>query len=158
MVFVSLFFFPVLATEPAHPEVTLGKSTGLPIPRHACIKTTPINARTGPGKRYPIEHVFLWRAPVEIIDEFDTWRKIRDFEGAIGWIHQNFLTGSRVVQVKQDIFLKNGESEEARPIAQVKTNALGKLKKCGKNACQIKFDSMTGWLPKTSLWGLKDDE
>lgn len=135
-----------------------GRSTGLPLPRMACIKTTPINARTGPGKRYPIEHVFLWRAPVEIIDEFDTWRKVRDREGAIGWIHQNFLTGSRVLQIKQDELLRSYEDPSSRPIAQVKMNALGKLKKCSSTYCQVKFETMTGWLPKSCIWGLKEEE
>ncbi|MHC4174421.1 MAG: SH3 domain-containing protein [Planctomycetota bacterium] len=26
--------------------------------------------------------------PVQVIAEFDTWRKIRDWEGAEGWVHR----------------------------------------------------------------------
>ena len=33
--------------------------------------------------------------PVEIIQEFDTWRKIRDVDGSEGWLHQNLLQGKR---------------------------------------------------------------
>ena len=33
--------------------------------------------------------------PVEVIAEYDTWRKIRDWQGTVGWVHQSMLDGGR---------------------------------------------------------------
>ena len=33
--------------------------------------------------------------PVEIVAEYENWRKIRDWQGASGWVHQSLLTGKR---------------------------------------------------------------
>ena len=68
----------------------------LPVPRFVTLKGDEVNVRAGPGRRYPINWVFLRRSmPVEVVAEFDTWRKIRDFEGIEGWVHQSLLSGRR---------------------------------------------------------------
>ena len=63
------------------------KGSGLPIPRFASLKSDEVNVRTGPGSRYPIDWVFKRKGmPVEIVAEFENWRKIRDWQGAGGWV------------------------------------------------------------------------
>ena len=53
---------------------------GLPVPRFVTLRSDEVNVRTGPGERYPIEWVFTRKGmPVEILAEFDVWRKIRDW-------------------------------------------------------------------------------
>ena len=70
--------------------------SGLPVPRFVTLKGDEVNVRAGPGRRYPINWVFLRQEmPVEVVAEFDTWRKIRDFEGTEGWVHQSLLSGRR---------------------------------------------------------------
>lgn len=65
-----------------------GPKTGLPLPRFVSLRSGEVNLRTGPGARYPVEWVLVYRhMPVEIIAEFDTWRKIRDWQGTVGWVH-----------------------------------------------------------------------
>ena len=65
------------------------QGSGLPLPRFVSMRTAEINLRTGPGVQYPIEWVYRRQhLPVEIIAEFRTWRKIRDWQGAQGWVHQ----------------------------------------------------------------------
>ena len=72
------------------------KGSGLPIPRFASLRSDEVNVRTGPGSRYPIDWVFKRKAmPVEIVAEYENWRKIRDWQGASGWVHQSLLTGKR---------------------------------------------------------------
>ncbi len=70
--------------------------SGLPLPRFATTRSTPINVRVGPGTRYAVAWVYVKAGtPVEIVQEFDTWRKIRDVDGSEGWMHQNLLSGKR---------------------------------------------------------------
>ena len=75
---------------------TQRKGSGLPIPRFATLKSDEVNVRTGPGSRYPIDWVFKRKGmPVEIVAEFENFRKIRDWQGASGWVYQGLLTGKR---------------------------------------------------------------
>jgi len=49
--------------------------------------------RAGPGTRFPIEWTYQRRdLPVEIVREFELWRRIRDVEATEGWVHQSTLT------------------------------------------------------------------
>ena len=75
---------------------TQRKGSGLPIPRFASLRSDEVNVRTGPGARYPVDWVFKRKTmPVEIVAEYENWRKIRDWQGASGWVHQSLLTGKR---------------------------------------------------------------
>src|SRR5471030_3132986 len=72
------------------------KGSGLPLPRFASLKSDEVNVRTGPGPRYPVDWVFKRKMmPVEIVAEYENFRKIRDWQGAGGWVHQSLLSGKR---------------------------------------------------------------
>ena len=89
----------------AAPAIAAAAETpsGLPLPRFVTTRSTPINVRVGPGTRYDVAWIYkVAGTPVEIIQEFDTWRKIRDVDGSEGWVHQNMLSGSRAGYVAQD--------------------------------------------------------
>ena len=61
------------------------KGSGLPLPRFASLKSDEVNVRTGPGPRYPVDWVFKRKMmPVEIVAEYENFRKIRDWQGAGG--------------------------------------------------------------------------
>ena len=80
-----------LAADP--PSNAQRKGTGLPLPRFASLRADEANVRAGPGTRYPIEWVFRRKGmPVEIVAEFENYRKIKDWQGASGWVHQSLLT------------------------------------------------------------------
>src|ERR1700757_4096765 len=84
----------VLAADP--PSNNQRKGSGLPLPRFASLRSDEVNVRTGPGTRYPVDWVFKRKGmPVEIVAEFENWRKNRDLQGASGWVHQSLLTGKR---------------------------------------------------------------
>src|SRR5262245_34959241 len=87
----------VFDCEPAVAQaVTARKGSGLPVPRFASLRSDEVNVRTGPGTRYPVDWVFKRKfMPVEVVAEFENWRKIRDWQGASGWVHQSLLTGRR---------------------------------------------------------------
>ncbi len=110
LVFMSLFVSPVLAQEAADVPAASGteapkagniSSSGLPIPRFVTLASEKVFVRTGPALRYPIKWVYQRsNLPVEIVQEFDTWRKIRDMDGDDGWVHQSLLSGDRYGIVK----------------------------------------------------------
>ena len=71
------------------------------LPRFVSTRSAPINVRVGPGTRYDIAWIFKKPGlPVEITQEYDTWRKIRYVDGDEGWIHQSLLIGRRTAIVQ----------------------------------------------------------
>ena len=74
--------------------------TGLPLPRYASLKTDRVNLREGPSKDHATKWVYQRAGlPVEITAEFDIWRKVRDSEGAEGWVLHSLLSGRRTALV-----------------------------------------------------------
>jgi len=80
-------------------NVNLGPS-GLPVPRFVSLKAEKVNVRRGPSSDHPVAWVFQRKSlPVEIVAEFENWRRIRDSEGEEGWILQSMLAGKRTAVV-----------------------------------------------------------
>ncbi len=137
--------------------------TGLAVPRFVSLRSNHINARSGPGTRYPIEWVYFQKsAPVEIIAEFELWRKIKDWQGSESWVHKSTLAGKRFVKIitpgENNIYAK--DDFKARVIAKVEDEVVGEIKKCpvNTNFCLIKFDNIEGWIPRQNLYGIYPDE
>ncbi len=137
--------------------------SGLTLPRFASLRSNHINARSGPGSRYPIEWVYMQKmAPVQIIAEFELWRKIKDWQGSESWVHKSMLSGKRSVKVvtpgENNIYDKPNYQSEI--IAKVEDEVVGEVIKCpsGKSFCLIKFETIEGWMPKNNLFGVFSDE
>jgi len=76
-------------------ETTTGSVSGLPIPRFVSLKSDRVNARSGPNKDQEVRWVYTHVGmPVEINAEFENWRRIRDWEGAEGWVYHTLLSAS----------------------------------------------------------------
>jgi len=91
--FGSVTVMPAKAT--AAQNGTVGPS-GLPLPRFVSLKSGRVNARIGPGVNYPVDWLYLKPGlPVEITQEFENWRRVRDSDGSEGWINQSLLSGKR---------------------------------------------------------------
>ena len=153
--FLSVLIFIFLFSAQAQAQ------TGLPLPRFVSLRSNQVNLRTGPGFRYPVEWVYLKSdLPVEITAEFETWRRIKDFNGKEGWINQPMLSGRRTVRVKQDSLLLRAASEDALPLAKIESGAIGRLMLCpaAVGLCKVEFDHFQGWVFKSRLWGVYPDE
>lgn len=158
------FFLSVLLLL-VHPvgaqNVTVGGVTKLPVPRFVSIRSDRVYARTGPGTRYPIQWIYQQKnLPVEIIQEFDTWRKIRDIDGEEGWIHQSLLSGKRYAMLKlsQAEPLLRTKAVDARPVALAESRSLLEIRSCDQNWCDLSASGYTGWMPVESLWGVYEGE
>src|SRR5512147_860147 len=75
-------------------------TSGLPIPRYVSLKSDHVNVRAGPTKDNDVAWVYTRAGlPVEITAEFENWRRIRDWEGAEGWVYHSLLSGKRTATV-----------------------------------------------------------
>ena len=139
---------------------TVGTETGLPIPRYVTLRAKEVNVRAGPGVRYPIEWVYQRpNLPVEVIAEFDTWRKIRDPDGTEGWVHQQMLSGRRAVLViGAERLLRRTPEPNAPTVARLEIGVIGWLDGCRQDWCEVDVAGLDGWIPRSHIWGVRADE
>lgn len=154
-------------------EVSVGPVTKLPLPRYASLKTDRVNLREGPSK----DHRTLWvfrRAglPVEIVAEFETWRRIRDAEGTEGWVLHSLLSGRRTALVtapkgvdkSAQVTLYAKSDATSGEQARLEAGVIGSVKSCAKNWCRIivalpqSRDDVDGYIPQDRLWGVYPNE
>lgn len=137
------------------------RSTDLPLPRYVSLRSDKVYARAGPALRYPIKWIYKRNGlPVEIVQEFDNWRKVRDYEGEEGWVHTSLLSGERTALVWGDALvpMREGFSNNARLIARVEPMVVAALDKCSENWCRIETGGYRGWVERNFLWGIYEDE
>lgn len=165
MRFAAAFFlfFALLtgvAAAASEPEEEKVFTSGLPLPRFASFRTNEVNMRTGPGTRYPIEWVYKHKGlPVEILSEFEIWRRVRDSEGSEGWVHKSSLSGKRMAIVTgapRDLL--DNDKDGARVMAHLDTGAVGQVVSCSEVWCRLKFDGIKGYLRKEQFWGVYPNE
>ena len=129
------------------------------LPRFVSLRADKVNVRAGPGVRYPIAWVFLRQGlPVEIVAEFELWRKIRDRDSAEGWIHKNLLSGNRSAIIKggiQTLFRRPGGTI---PVLRAEPGVQGRLLACQKTHCRLRIAGTEGWLRRKNLWGVYGHE
>src|SRR5499426_3958988 len=137
------------------------KGSGLPIPRFASLRSDEVNVRTGPGTRYPVDWVFKRKGmPVEIVAEYEVWRKFRDWQGASGWVHQSLLTGKRsfIIPAKPANLHKT-PAASAEVMAKLEPEVMGEIRSCAGDWCRVRVTSgVSGWLERTAFWGVYKSE
>ncbi len=140
------------------PANQLGLS-GLPVPRFVSLKNDKVNVRKGPSSEHALAFTFQQKGlPVEITAEFETWRRIRDAEGAEGWILQNMLSGKRTALVAPGrkgsyLNLMYGPSIESGAVARLASGVVGEIKKCDGTWCRVVSSGFDGYVDQNMVWG-----
>ena len=157
MIRVAAFVLCLLA---ALPVLAQGRGDALPIPRYVSLKSDEVNVRTGPGVQYPIEWVFTRRhLPVEVIEQYEYWRKIRDVEGTTGWVHNSTITGKRYALVTGEIrSLRRKPELSAAEAAKLEPGVIGQIIECEGAFCRIEAGGVKGWLARAEFWGVYPNE
>ncbi len=162
IILLSFLFLPAVAMPAqAQDNQQIFNSSGLPIPRFVSLRSNKVFVRTGPALRYPIKWIFVRKnMPIEIIQEFDTWRKIRDVAGEEGWIHQSLLSGRRnaVIMPEGGAMISKKPEIAASPVAKLERGVIFKLKQCQTSWCLGEAGGFEGWIEKKSLWGVYASE
>ncbi|HEY2891993.1 MAG TPA: SH3 domain-containing protein, partial [Dongiaceae bacterium] len=129
--FLILSLLALVAILLPAPAAVARDQSGLPVPRYVSLRSNQINLRSGPGMNFPIEWVYQRKhLPVEIIAEYDTWRKIRDWQGTVGWVHQSMLDGSRYVMITGSERLMHQDAADTSPVtARVEPGVIPSLLK-----------------------------
>lgn len=148
---------------------SVGTVTGLPTPRFVSLKADRVNLREGPSKDNRTSWVFQRAGlPVEVTGEFEIWRRIRDAEGAEGWVLHSLLSGRRTVLIAP--WTRDGKAEQqalyARAdersgvVAYLEPGVLGSVRQCDGVWCRIHGgrDKFDGYIRQERLWGVYPNE
>lgn len=153
------------AEAPAAVKQNGRQATGLPLPRFVSLKSGNVNVRRGPGQEYGIAFTFVRAGlPVEITQEFDNWRKIRDAEGSEGWVFHSLLSGRRTAVVAP--WEKGGGQHaahriadgEASVVAYLQPRVVAEVERCDGTWCLLKGEEFEGWMEQDRLWGVYPEE
>lgn len=138
----------------------VGPVTNLPLPRFVSMKASEGFARRGPGRTHKIDWVYKHRnQPLEITAEFGHWRRVRDQDGFGGWMHYSLLSGVRTVLVTTDFAsLHRAPDAETMVTANAEMGAVARLLACVPAWCEISAGGGAGWIKKSDIWGVNDDE
>ena len=165
-----------LSAAPAMAQTTgsINKGpSGLPLPRFVSLKATKVNLRVGPGEDYAVAYRYVKNGlPLEVIQEYDNWRRVRDADGTTGWIYGALLSGTRTAitspwrkatgTAKDTVVLYNTPAAQAGVVAYLEPGVIGKLDSCDGAWCEleVKYDKRTlrGYVNQAELWGAYPDE
>ncbi len=119
-----------------------------------------MNMRVGPGLRYSINWVYRHEGlPVEVVREFEEWRKVRDPYGTIGWIHKQMLQGKRTAIItKRVATLRRSPGDNASGVLRAQAGVTGRLLACQTDWCKMEISGSKGWIEKTNIWGAFREE
>ena len=128
--------------------------------RFASLRANDVNVRAGPGVRYPVKWKFVSRSmPVQIIAEYDTWRKIRDWEGAEGWVHRAMLSSKRsLILTGKGQTLRRDPQSDAPAVARLAPGLVVRINRCERKWCEVDAKGYEGWIRRAGVWGLYPDE
>ena len=137
-------------------EPKRGPVTSLPLPRYVSLRAETANARRGPSLSHRVDWQFVRRGwPLQITAEYGHWRRVRDVEGASGWVHHSLLTGVRTVVFTggtlEPLHVTTSETSAIR--AYVEPGVVARLDRCDGAWCRVTVGGRDGWARRAALWG-----
>ena len=157
---------PMLGYGP-HPGFTAQAAakgpSGLPLPRFVSLKAKRVNLRIGPGRHYAVAWLYTKAGvPMEVIQEYDNWRRVRDAEGTEGWVYQSLLSGERTAvtapwkmgETQDDFIDMHREARSnADIVARLEPGVVVVVKACNGDWCEAQAEGTGGWVQQSEIWG-----
>ena len=143
---------------------TAMSTSGLPVPRYVSLKSDHVNVRAGPTKDNDVAWVYTRAGlPVEITAEFENWRRVRDSEGAEGWVYHSLLSGRRTAVVtmksKDELAPLHASADRSSAVtARLQAGVIAQVRTCDQHWCRIAGEGFDGWIEQQRLWGVYADE
>ena len=153
-----------VAAVPEQPATPVGTVSGLPIPRYVSLKSDRVNLREGPSKDHRVTWVFQRAGlPVEVTAEFETWRRIRDSEGAEGWVLHSLLSGRRTALVApwekgQTFDMRDQTDAKSAITARLQAGVITSVRSCDGTWCSVMVRDVAGYMKQDRLWGVYPHE
>ena len=133
--------------------------SGQAVPRFVSLKVDVANGRSGPSSQHPIAWRYLRAGlPMEVIAETPDWRRVRDPEGEVTWMHRSILSGRRSVYTLEETSLHARDSESSPIEAVAEAGVILSLERCRTGWCRVEAQGFRGWVRPHTLWGVYPQE
>ena len=108
--------------------------------------------------------------PVEIVAEYETWRRIRDAEGTDGWVLHSLFSGRRTALVmpwakplQPPIQLLDRAEDKGGVLANLQPGVIANIKSCDNGWCRVTIPmerarDVDGYVRQEKLWGVYPNE
>ena len=130
-------------------------------PYWASISAGRAMMRTGPGQNYPGTWLYT-RAdlPIQVVEVYQNWRKIRDPDGTTGWMMVNLLSDQRTAIVRGSEPQPLHEApDEATPIRyRAAPGVVGRVSRCAEGWCRFDVHGRNGYIRTDHVWGVGQNE
>lgn len=131
------------------------------VPYWATIRAsaTELNMRVGPSSDYPI--VWIYKRPglpMKVVRTYESWRLVRDLEGAEGWVASRLLSPERgaIVVGKFPAEMRDERSDMSKLRWRAAPGVVGRLGNCEEGWCEFAVGKRKGWVRQNHLWGAGD--
>jgi SH3-like domain-containing protein len=140
----------------AHALVAEVGPSGNPLPRFISLAASEAYMRTGPGRQYPILWVYKRQGlPLEVVDEHGAWRRVRDQEGELGWMHVSLLSSRRTALVTGGTRRLYADKDPAAPLLlTADPGVIGEVQACEGIWCELEIDGTSAWIERRYIWGV----
>jgi SH3-like domain-containing protein len=128
---------------------------------YASLRSNKVYLREGPTFEHRILFIYERKDyPVEVLTSYETWRRVRDADGTIGWVSQSMLSDARTVLIvgKGRADIRDEPSAAASVIAKADPGVVARLKACKPQFCEISASGLKGWIDRTRIWGVDAGE
>lgn len=162
-IFMSAFIF----INTAHAQAVGKGISNLELPRFVSLKAGEARLRVGPGKNYGVDWLYVKRGlPLEVVQEFDYWRRVRDSEGNEGWIFHSLLSGKRTIVIApwekgnadKTIIVRARPDRNSKPVRRFQPGVLAEVTQCDGSWCYIVHKNGKGYVAQGEVWGVYPDE
>jgi SH3-like domain-containing protein len=98
---------------------------------------------------------------MEVIQEYDNWRRVRDAEGTEGWVYQSLLSGERTAMAApwkkgdgQDEFINMHREARANADRGTARARRGRRSRpATATGARPEADGTSGWIVQSEIWG-----
>ncbi len=126
------------------------------VPYWASLRFDEVNMRVGPSESYPVDWVYhRVMLPVKVVRLYQGWRRVRDQDGAEGWIVARLLDPERTaVVIGKGLAAMRAEGNAASALRwNLEPGVVGKLGDCDGGWCELDVRGHKGWAEQRRLWG-----
>jgi SH3-like domain-containing protein len=130
-------------------------------PYWASITAGQAMMRTGPGREYPAEWLYVRRdLPVQVVEVYQNWRKVRDPDGTTGWMLANLLSAERTAMVRGNGLQALHERPESTSSVRFRAEpgVIGRISDCDNGWCRFDVGDRGGFISAGVIWGISRGE
>lgn len=155
LVLAGLMAAGAAANDAGKAASSLGPATGAALPRFESLAADEAFGRRGPGGDHRIEWLYARRGlPVEVVEEAKEWRRVRDPDGALVWMHASRLSPRRTLYVAapDGVELLAAPRAGAKVLAIAETGVTASIVGCIGSWREVSIGDRRGWVTASAVF------